>query len=572
MSAAVSLAVIENSDHLPDGMARRGRLVPVQVDPIETQKAVCESIAHLIQDGRPEIGKLDALLALERQAQAVNELLLSQYVEGDLQVGSFEWKAWNGALQLNQSLFQANEYFLHHLQTATDDYWGEHEPLLVAHLFHHKKVEFLLRLLRYKKHSPELWRQLHEMYRVAYDRGLLKGVDAGSDTVGKYPGMANFERQYLQVLLLEAMNNGRFSPRDALWAYRWFSRWCSEPDLRLARLDGSIDFEPTGFVVDLGSSFALERASLEKHTAASNLLYLDTSPLRVLIDREMATLRDATVLPLGATAAVRAGQLALLNKLAVLFAPKPIDIERRAERKPVTLAVQAIVGFPCIVDELSRHGQKQNDGIAAGAAPRTLKAMLPLDGPTFSPMFSMSGDASPISLSMSGSMTAMHQVWQVKDRSDSGCRMRAQIGNLNRVIPGSLIAVRDGETAPWVVSVVRWFRRLMVDYVEIGVEYLGREPRFVKMVTDGDRGLTVVEAPNVTSKCFAALYFPPSEECPTMPIKTLLLPACEFRTDSDVTLLSSDAIYRMRLNEPIQQQFEYVWTSFAVIDRIAQGS
>ena len=485
-----------------------------------------------------------------------------------MQVGSFEWKAWNGALQLNQSLFQANEYFLHHLQTATDDYWGEHEPLLVAHLFHHKKVEFLLRLLRYKKHSPELWRQLHEMYRVAYDRGLLKGVDARSDTVGSY-AMANFERQYLQVLLLEAMNNGRFSPRDALWAYRWFSRWCSEPDLRLARLDGGIDFEPTGFVVDLGSSVALERASVAKRTAASDLLYLDTSPLCVMIDRERASLRDATVLPLGATAAVRAGQLALLNKLAVLFAPKPIDIERRAERKPVTLAVQAIVGFPCIVDELSRHGQKQNDGIASGVEPRAPKAMLSLDGCTFSPMFSVGGDASPISLSMSGSMTAMHQVWQVKDRSDSGCRMRAQIGNLNRVIPGSLIAVRDSETAPWVVSVVRWFRRLMVDYVEIGVEYLGREPRFVKMVTDGDRGLTVVEAPNVTSKCFAALYFPPSEECPTMPIKTLLLPACEFRTDSDVTLLSSDAIYRMRLNEPIQQQFEYVWTSFAVIGKIA---
>ena len=285
-----------------------------------------------------------------------------------------------------------------------------------------------------------------------------------------------------------------------------------------------------------------------------------------MIEREMATLRDATVLPPGGTTAVRAGQPALLNKLAVLFAPKPIDIERRAERKPVTLAVQAIVGFPCIVDELSRHGQKQNDGIASGVEPRTLRAMLPLDGCTFSPVFSVGGDASPISLSMSGAMAAMHQVWQVKDRSDSGCRMRAQIGNLNRVIPGSLIAVRDGETAPWVVSVVRWFRRLMVDYVEIGVEYLGREPRFVKMVTDGDRGLTLVEAPNVTSKCFAALYFPPSEECPTMPIKTLLLPACEFRTGSDVTLLSSDAIYRMRLNEPIQQQFEYVWTSFAVIE------
>jgi hypothetical protein len=54
-----------------------------------------------------------------------------------------------------------------------------------------------------------------------------------------------------------------------------------------------------------------------------------------------------------------------------------------------------------------------------------------------------------------------------------------------------------------------------------------------------------------------------------MPIKTLLFPALEFSTGCDVTLLSSDAVYRLRLNEPIQQQFEYVWTSFSVIDRAA---
>jgi hypothetical protein len=141
--------------------------------------------------------------------------------------------------------------------------------------------------------------------------------------------------------------------------------------------------------------------------------------------------------------------------------------------------------------------------------------------------------------------------------------MRGQIDNLNRVIPGSLIAIRDSELAPWVVSVVRWFRRLMVDYVEIGVEYLGREPRFVKMVTDYERDLATAEAP----RCFVALYLPPSDEYPTIPIKTVLLPAREFRTDSDVTLLSSNATYRMRLSEPLQQQFEYVWTSFVVIDK-----
>ncbi|HEX5863419.1 MAG TPA: hypothetical protein VF014_04035, partial [Casimicrobiaceae bacterium] len=67
------------------------------------------------------------------------------------------------------------------------------------------------------------------------------------------------------------------------------------------------------------------------------------------------------------------------------------------------------------------------------------------------------------------------------------------------------------------------------------------------------------------SRCFAALYLPPSEEHPTMPIKTLLFPADEFRAGCEVTLLSSNATYRIRLNEPIQQQFEFIWTPFTVI-------
>jgi hypothetical protein len=147
--------------------------------------------------------------------------------------------------------------------------------------------------------------------------------------------------------------------------------------------------------------------------------------------------------------------------------------------------------------------------------------------------------------------------------------MRGQVDNLNRVIPGSLIAIRDSATAPWIVSVVRRFRRLMVDHVEIGVEYLGRKPRFVKLVADYDRNLANHAVPDAESRCFAALYLPPSEQLPTMPIKTLLLPVREFRAGCVVTLLSSNATYRMRLNAPLQEQFEFVLTSFTVIEKSA---
>jgi hypothetical protein len=528
------------------------------------QNAICEAITRLIRDGQPEIIQVEALFALERQAQPVSQLLLAQYVEGDGQVGSFEWKAWHSALRLSQSLFQANEYFLHHIRKTTDDNWTVHEPSVQVQLFDHRKVEFLLRFLRYKKRSPELWRQLHEIYRLARERDLLNRPDSNGETDGKRRTMRKLEQQYLQILLLEAMNGGQFSPREALWAHRWFARWSSGPGLRLAQVTGEIHFEPKGFVVDTDSSDGLKRALV----AGGKLLYFDSSPLSVMIDQEIASMRDGATLPHQVTPAVRAGQLALLNKLSILFAPNPVNIERRAERKPVALAVQAIAGFPSIVEELWKNGQKQNDGISPAATPQNEKTIPSFGVSTFAPLFATNGDAGPISLSISGPFDAIPQIWQVKDRSDSGCRMRAQIHNLNLVIPGSLIMIRDSETAPWIVAVVRWFRRLMVDHVEIGVEYLGREPRFVKMVANDDCDLAIAEATDRSSRCFAALYLPPSEEHPTMPIKTLLFPAREFRTGCDVTLLSSDAIYRMRLNEPIQQQFEYVWTSFAVIDKV----
>ena len=535
-----------------------------QADPIETQNGVCEAISRLIRGAQPEIIQLEALFALERQAQPLIQLLLARYVEGDRQVRPFEWEAWHSALRLSRSLFQAYEYFLHHIRKTADDSWCEHEPLVLVQLFDHRKIEFLLRFLRYKKRSSEQWRQLNEMYRLARERALLSRPEATSETHRKRQLMGQLEQQYLQILLLEAMTSGHFSPREALWAHRWFARWCSRPSLQLARLNGRVPFEPKGFVVDLGGSDGLKRTS----PASGELLYFDSSPLSAMIDQEIASLHDGTMLPHHGTPAMR-GQLALLNKLSNLFAPNPVNIERRAERKPVALAVQAIAGFPYIVRELGKNGQKQNDGNSSVAASGNEDTISPFGASTFSLLFAANVDAGPVSGSITDPFDAIPQIWQVKDRSDSGCRMRAQIDNLNLVIPGSLIAIRDSETSPWIVSVVRWFRRLMVDHVEIGVEYLGRKPRFVKMVADYDCDLAIAEAPDRASRCFAALYLPPSEEHPTMPIKTLLLPACEFRTGRDVTLLSSNATHRIHLNEPIQQQFEYVWTSFAVVDKVA---
>jgi hypothetical protein len=145
--------------------------------------------------------------------------------------------------------------------------------------------------------------------------------------------------------------------------------------------------------------------------------------------------------------------------------------------------------------------------------------------------------------------------------------MRGQIEDLNQLIPGALIMTREGPHAPWVVSAVRRFRRLLVDFVEIGVEYIGRRPQFVKLVVDGTFGHDANQPYDANHRCIAALYLPPSEERPATSIKTLLLPARYFKAEANLMLLSAGANYTLRLGQPIRHQFEFVCAPFTVLHK-----
>lgn len=549
-------AAAEGPHFLLDNGGGDLRSATFPADPVDAQNAVQAVVMRLVQSGNPEIGLLDALISSDWQAQPVIDRLLTWYVEGHEQLRPFEWKVWEAALRLTQSLFKAYEYLLRHIRITADENWAARADLVLAQLFHHRNVEFLLRFLRYKKRSVDQWSQLHEMLGLARQRGLL----THSETTQEAAGQANrvgtaVEEEYLQILLLEAMNCGQFSPREALWAHRWFVRWCSDPGLRLKPLDANAHGQAPLFVVDPSDSEGLKRTE----NPVGNLLYLDVSNLSVRIEQEIASLLDSSAAAQPVTPAMRSGQLALLGKLAILFALNPVRNERRTERTPVDLAVQAIAGLPCIVELFRKNGQKQIDSISPAAVMGNGITLLSSENP-------IASLRSPSQGATIGPFDAIPQTWQVKDQNDFGCRMRGQVDDLSRVIPGSLIIVRDAETVPWVVSVVRWFRRLMIDHVEIGVEYLGRNPRLVKIVSGFHPDLATGNLPDPASRCFTALFLPPSNEIPNVPIKTLLLPASEFRADLDMTLLSSGATYRMRLNDPIQQQFDFVWTSFTVLD------
>jgi len=547
-------ASIQASDPLRPQTAADGLLDPLQgQDPIAAQETACNAISRILESDKVAPIHLELLLNLEFPAHQISNRLLNRYVAGDAQLGSFDLKYWISALRLSKKFFHAYERLLRHAEESTDHYWATHAHFVLVKLFHHRQTEFLLRFIRFKKRIPGQWKEIHEAYKFAFMRGIAMHSTGASKVDDTLEMATTLEQQYIRILLFEVINNGRFSPRDALWADGWFTRWSKF--LRLDRHETATGTSGArkGFVVDLDGTDGLRRAA---SATPRSPLYLDPSPLGALLDKELESLRSRDT-PCGAmTPAARAGKIALLNKLKPIYAPAQVLVTRRGEREPVALAVQLITGLPDIIQILREEARTHARAASAAELPEGAITFSPLGAVTDSSALAAGADAGASPLAGGRAAGVAQESWQVRDRSDSGSRLRGQIDDLNRVIPGSLIAIREGEDAPWTVSVVRRFRRLMVNFVELGVEHIGRRPSVVKLVAE-----------SAGSSSFVALYLPPSERQPVMAIKTLLLPVGRFSAEGKLTLLSSKSSYTLRLNEPIQQQFEYLWTSFTVIER-----
>ncbi len=533
------------------------RSLPRQ-DPIAAQQALCEALSRPFTESEGG-ARLATLSALDGAARQTCERLLDRYVEGDAQLRLLDRRTYVSASRLSQSMSEAYERFVPRTGGGRAPVSAAEDAGAIARLLVFREIEFLLRMFRYKRRNANRWRALHEIYLSAIERGVERhGVSLGPPESGAGASTTP-ERQYIQILLLEATNAGQLSPREALWTCRWLARGSASLSLRPGKDAEGASTGPRGFAVDLSGGEGPTRKAVP---ASETVLYLDTGPLLAMIDAELAGKRDSAATRDPPPGATRRAEVALLAKLRLVFDPAPARVERRGERVPMDSGLHVLAGLPRIIHAL-RTVASTPAGKGATAAPLDDATIGAFGGATRTRTLA-AWDAAELARG------TVPETWQIRDRSDSGCRLRGKTADLNSVIPGSLLAMRTGDTAPWAVGVVRRLRRLMVDHVEVGVEYLGCKPRFVKIVMDQAFDPSVSPAREVEPKCIGALYLPPGQELPAMPIRTLLLPAREFRPNGDVTLLSSNATYKLRLDDPIQRQMDFVWTPFTVIQKNAR--
>ena len=533
-------------------------------DPVEAQAILCEAVADLFAGREPAERQLAALLTLDQHAQPISRRLLALYGSGDAQLRSHDRQFFIAAQKLARTFAQAYELVQARIESPAGMPAHAHAGTVIVQLLRHRQVELLLRLFRYKKRNSEVWQQINATWRYARARGLTNDSPGRGEAQGAAPVERTLEHEYVQILLLGAMGTGQFAPRELLWARTWIARWRASLALQAADADGRAPEVRGGFVVDPDSADGPRRPAPGE---TGSVLRLDTTPLAAAIDEAIADARAAPSPSSPPVPAERHAQAVLLARLRTHFAPVAVHVERRGQRRPTDSAVTAICGLAQIVQMLRDEVHRSRKSGAGSSGPLDEVTILPSSGP-MRVTHSIMGAGGLDAVTIATVFGASPRRWQVKDQSDSGCRMRGQTTELNGLIPGSLMAFREDDRAPWTLGVVRRLRRLMVDHVELGVEYVGRGPRYVKIVTGDHLNALGEDAPNGHQKCMGALYVPASEQQPTMPIRTLLVPATAFHAGTTLTLISSKATYTLRLNKPLEQQAGFVWTSFAVIDKV----
>jgi hypothetical protein len=413
-----------------------------------------------------------------------------------------------------------------------------------------------MRLFSDEGAPPISWKEVHEAYRFAQSRGLLRENLPIERNHSPSPAEATLEREYVHVLIQELMNGGNFSPGNASWVSHSIPRWCMGMVL-MPDLGGSNGYR---FVVDPRADAGLPRSNVESEDTC---LWLDMAPLQKSIRDEIASLSDVTDSPGQPWSSGRRLQIRALQKVNALCAAERPVIVRRGERTPTALAVEVVMGLRQVL----RMVRNMPEHAVAAVRPATGYG----EGTTITGFVAPPEDAPDPSAD--GAATEMRSAgtassWRLTmvDQSDSGCRLHGPALAANPTIPGALIAFREDAAAPWNLAVVRRVKkRLAGRRIEIGAEYLGKGPRsVVVVVAESDARPDKVadtELPHV-----AGLYIPESTEPPLPPIKTLILPACGLSPGDRLFIWSRTSVHAIRLKEPLEDRAEFIWSPFEIFD------
>ena len=517
------------------------------------------AIIHLLEEAgakQPPVtaGRIHALLTLDRLSLPLQTHLQGQYRLPALSddVRQHLWYARN-------DLARWLAYAYERIYEGSRDQLGDKKTRELLHgvfsrMFHYRGVQAKQGLFRYEQWIPARWKFLHAAYKEAADLGIA--TLPFSLIENARPGDAySAEQEYLQFLLLQRINSGNLSVPQIELAAQWLREFV--PPLKLA---AAPPLESPYWMLGLEKAEGLF-APRAGQAAPANVLYLDIAPLR---DQLAALITDFTqqLAAAGAKAEAREHKerLALAKRLDLLWQPNAQPLPRRGERRADERAILVAPGWAEIAILL-----------------REARPWRPHD-----PYKYTYDDAAELvalgRAQKKDSRTAQENLhpdrrgWQVIDTSESGCRIQSSTKPAANLQIGDLLGLLLEGDSRWRAGIVRRLKRRTAEHTELGIEIIAEntllivpEPVAARDSGNSANGMDV----NPKGKSFDALYVPPQQRANQTPVRSIVVPASEFTPGRMLALKLEGQNLHIRLAVTIEQNREWVWTTYETISESA---
>jgi hypothetical protein len=517
----------------PDAVEAYYRALPHH-DALATQGVLSAALSEIGCRREPDSNRLRALMALDRSARPLVECLQSDYFVATFQSTPREPLLRHSIVELSRSFANAYDGFLRHMREkgAIGD-WASLLPRLLVHLFRHREIELFVSSFCYERWPHHRLRQLNAGFQFALAHGVahdpVEYERRGSEAIRTVTP----EQAYLRILLLRLIDTSAMTPRELVLLWHSIDRLTAHASLR--RMGSSVPVVDEGFVIDLSGSDGLVRAPIATGVTRP-VFHLDTTPVLARIEREFGKIADASD---DSARDRNAAKATLLARLKSSLSPRPQPFHRRGERADAELIpVEALPGklthvFRVLRDEARKQAQGDSEFAYSDAV--TLGESIA---------------ATPVNVEGVRSF-----VWQVRDYSDSGLRLRGRAAHARNLVPGSLVLTR--KEALWTLSIVRWLRKGVGSNFEVGIEHVGDAPQCVIVHPMNDDGEVNLEK----SARRPALFL----QHDAGSRRSLVLPAEDYAPGRIVTLLSRTSEATVRMRQPLELQRDYVWTSVEIL-------
>ena len=563
----------------PQDVARRLRQVLIALENVRGMSG------NVDRDRIAAIEFADAALDADRRR------LIAQYVTSVDRSAAIADHIW-------QSMHEMNEGFIHAYQAALEAALARPRsasyqlliPQLLARLIRCFGIDGKLRAFRHQRWIPAKWRELHQLYRQAQERGIERMPLARDDPPSE-TRYAAIEQEYLCVLLTDRIDTGNLSPADFNAVSEWLRDWSGELALDAAPRSAG------GFVLDIEGKTGLTRRTGTECGAA--MRFVDTTSLVLRFQCEIAALTRPRLASREPVERERQRHIAILEKAWPALAPTLAFELRRHPRNPVAVHAAIRVGMAHFYDALAaddeaartgdrrptavtphyRHSPAEVHGNGAQVAATMAHAMANVEQIEVHAVAQWADDAE---LWIGAGDTTAHgaheapSTWTIVDRSATGLRLRAPAGDGQSLAVGTLVGIRPFPASAWMLCAVRRVCRLSNDIVEAGVSILADRvvaATLHKQCAGRDDMRFVVDGIDVSTMgaIFRGLYVPPKTQSNSASSGAALIVATSnYDIGRRVVLAAGDEVHTLVLRQPIEQHADWTWTTIEVASRSQQ--